>query len=554
MQTHWISRWTFFSGLFLSAWLLFPETFDSRVWSAVLVLVIVNIAITFWEASQKEENHRLIQEISQFVGFVIDSLFLTILIAHTGGLTSPYQFGYFYLILLISENGNTVDVVIYGLLFHFSYVLGLYEVRGDFSFYREPQFVLACLFYGFIFIGAVRLANKIRIQVASLSRSRTELQASQQDLEQLSIQDPVTGLYNFRYFSQLFQEEIQKAQDNQLPLALLIIDIDDFRRYNDVFGHQAGNKVLQDIAGFLSDNGQEGDILARYSGDSYLLLLCNSTVNAAITIAQQIKSTITTELADEGITVSIGIAVYPDHAHSAKDLIKTAEDALYKVNLARHNQIRVYSRFIDEIKEELKEELTNPKAIFEVFQTLLIIINARDRYTYGHSQRVAKYAESIGEELGLDSEELKNLKYAGFLHDIGKIEISREILNKKEPLTVEEWRIIKQHPLFGASILESFPDLADIVASVRGHHERYDGQGYPGGLQGEEIPLGARILAVADSYDAMISKRPYRNAFGKTIALQELVKEKGGQFDPVVVEAFLTVVDVAEQEIANQVS
>ena len=550
MQTHWISRWTFFSGLILSALLFFPAAFDYYLWLLVLVFFALNVVITGWEFLYKKRlNQRLVQ-VSRFVGYVVDSLFLSVLIAHTGGLASPYEFGYFYLILSVSENGSTEDVILYGLLFHISYVLGLYQVRGNFLFYREPRFILACLFYLFIFIEAVKLANKIWIQATSLSRSRTELQK----LEQIAIQDPVTGLYNFRYFSQLFQEKMQMALDSQFPLALLIIDIDDFRRYNDAFGYQAGNKVLQDIADLLNSNSRDDDILARYSGDSYLLLLCNTNINQAITIAQRIKSALTTKLSTEAITVSIGIAAYPDHAHSAKDLIKTAEEALYKVNLARHNQIRVYSRFIDEIKDELKEDLTNPTAMVEAFQTLLIVINARDRYTYGHSQRVVKYAEAIGRKLGLGSEELKNLKYAGFLHDIGKIEINREILNKKEPLTTEEWRVIQQHPLFGASILESFPDVTGIVPSVRGHHERYDGQGYPGGLQGEEIPLGARILAVADSYDAMISKRPYRNAFGKTVALQELVKEKGQQFDPMVVEAFLTVVDAAEQEIVNQVS
>jgi putative nucleotidyltransferase with HDIG domain len=182
-------------------------------------------------------------------------------------------------------------------------------------------------------------------------------------------------------------------------------------------------------------------------------------------------------------------------------------------------------------------------------KALSTALDAKDSYTGGHSAQVTKYALPIAREMGLDKEFIEKLEYAGLLHDIGKIGIIENILNKKGRLTDEEFEIIKKHPVIGAEILESIPFLGEIVPMVKYHHERWDGRGYPEGLKGEEIPLGARIISVADTFDAMTSDRPYRKGLPAEIAREEIEKNAGTQFDPKVVEAFLKAYDKGEIKV-----
>ncbi|MBO8127383.1 MAG: diguanylate cyclase, partial [Firmicutes bacterium] len=444
-------------------------------------------------------------------------------------------------------------------IFHLSFAYAIYSIYQNWAVYFSPQVLMVTVLFTFFSFRAVYLARRIHQQAIKLQRSKLalehfaeELKSSNKNIERISYLDPVTGLYNFRYFRQRLAEELDRAGRYQSYLSLLIIDVDNFKSYNELFGHQKGDKVLSEIGKIIKNNTREVDVLARYIGDEFALALVDADADLAVLIANRIKKAVEEhrfpgeeEIPESKLTVSIGIAVYPENAQTMEGLIKKAENALHKVKLSRRNRIRVYSN----IFEEIRSELGDSEKLIDTLQTLLVVINARDRYTYGHSERVMRYALALGRRLGLDSETLKQLKYGAFLHDIGKIEIDREILNKKEPLTDEEWELIKEHPRFGVSILESIRGLEDILDIVKYHHERYDGRGYPDGLQGEEIPLCARILAVADSFDAMTSNRPYRDALPKEVALKELERGKGLQFDPQVVEAFFDVVDEVEKEI-----
>lgn len=559
-----VNRWAFFAGVFLTAFLFARQAFDIHLQFATGALFLLNVLITLISWSIDGQDRLLTQKSLTFAGYFADSAFLSVLISHTGGFASPFIICYAYLILNLSEQGDVANILLYGALFHLSFAGAFFHLHGDLSFYLDPRFLVVCLIYGTLLFRAARLTRKIREQVTSLRRSKLaleefakDLKNSQESMERLSHQDPVTGLYNFRYFRRLLVRELERAKRYKTGLSLLIIDVDHFRTYNEILGHQLGDQALKNIAEIIKANIRDLDIVARYVADEFILLLQDADVDLAMVIANRIKQTVEEsfferqdQLPSGNLTVSIGISAFPESAQEMNELIKAAEDALYKVQLSRKNLIKVYSNIVG----ELRQELSDSTSMAETLQTLLLVVNARDRYTFGHSERVVKYALAIGRELGLDSVQLNQLKYGGFFHDIGKIEIDREILNKREPLTSVEWELVKKHPLFGVSILEPIHGLDSILCIVRNHHERFDGRGYPDALAGEGIPLTARILAVADSYDAMRSNRPYRQALSRAAAVQELLEGRGKQFDPKAVDAFLKVIEEAEFEIDKAVN
>ncbi|HHW15232.1 MAG TPA: HD domain-containing protein, partial [Firmicutes bacterium] len=252
--------------------------------------------------------------------------------------------------------------------------------------------------------------------------------------------------------------------------------------------------------------------------------------------------------APAGITVSLGVAVYPHDAETPDELVKLADEALYRVKLSERNGVAVYSPVLQELRLAGEEQPEAP-SLLSTLETLITVINTRDRYTYGHSERVMRYAALAGRELGLSAEELRLLRYAAFLHDIGKIEIGREILNKPGPLTEEERRVIRRHTLYGVEIVEPIQSLDRVLGIILHHHERFDGKGYPSGLAGEDIPYLARVLAVADAFDAMLARRPYREALTVEQALSEVRHGRGSQFDPFIAEAFVRAVEEHQEEL-----
>jgi diguanylate cyclase (GGDEF)-like protein/putative nucleotidyltransferase with HDIG domain len=357
----------------------------------------------------------------------------------------------------------------------------------------------------------------------------------------LALTDPLTGLGNHRHFHERLERELRHAHERRLPLTLCLIDVDDFKRINDRFGHPAGDRVLSRLATRLRQSGEA----FRLGGDEFALLLPGYDENAALTAATSVVERISGLELDQlgSVTVSAGVATSPAHAADRDELIRLADSALYWAKEYGKNRVRAYRPDVIELAE-LKRVASGPDraARFRAAASLARAVDARDVYTGSHSQRVADLAARTARRLGLPDEEVELTRLAASLHDLGKLAIPEEILRKPGPLTDPERMVLERHPQIGFRMLESLG--VDPVADwVLHHHERWDGSGYPDGLPGDQIPLGARIIFVADAYDAMTSERVYRGRVAPEQAIAELRRCAGSQFDPGIVNALADELD-----------
>jgi len=351
----------------------------------------------------------------------------------------------------------------------------------------------------------------------------------------LALTDPLTGLGNHRHFHECLERELRHAHERRLSLTLCLVDVDDFKRINDRFGHPAGDRVLSQLAARLRQTGEA----FRLGGDEFALLLPGYDENDALTAATSVVDRISALQLDQlgSVTVSVGLATSPAHAADRDELIRLADSALYWAKEYGKNRVRAYRPDVIELAE-LKRLASGPDraARFRAAASLARAVDARDVYTGSHSQRVADLAARTARRLGLPEEEVELTRLAASLHDLGKLAIPEEILRKPGPLTDPERMVLERHPQIGFRMLESLG--VDPVADwVLHHHERWDGSGYPDGLPGDEIPLGARIIFVADAYDAMTSERVYRRRVDPEQAIAELRRCAGSQFDPGIVNA-----------------
>jgi diguanylate cyclase (GGDEF)-like protein len=352
----------------------------------------------------------------------------------------------------------------------------------------------------------------------------------------LALTDPLTGLGNHRHFHDRLEREIADSRAQGYPLSLCLVDIDDFKRINDRFGHPGGDKVLAQLATNLRQGGEA----FRLGGDEFAILLPGRDEEGARIAAEAIIERLAVvELAPAGlVTLSAGIATAPEDELGRDELVRRSDSALYWAKEYGKNQVRVYRPDVVEIAE-LKRLAAGPDraARFRAAASLAKAVDARDAYTGSHSERVADLAARIATRLGVDREQIELTRLAGSLHDLGKLAIPEEILRKPGPLSETERLVLERHPHIGFRMLETLG--VDPVADwVLHHHERWDGSGYPDGVSGEEIPLGARIIFVADAYDAMTSDRVYRGRLSNDEAIAELARCSGTQFDPEVVAAF----------------
>ena len=352
----------------------------------------------------------------------------------------------------------------------------------------------------------------------------------------LALTDPLTGLGNHRSFQERLQRELHRAEANGEPFTLCMIDIDDFKRINDLFGHPAGDRILAQVGNRLRQNGEA----FRLGGDEFALLLPGLAADDALSTSSSVLARIATlELDDVGsVTASAGIAGYPRQAFDRDELIRLADSALYWAKEHGKNRVHVYRPDVVELAE-LRRLAHGPDraARFRAAASLAKAVDARDTYTGSHSTRVAELGAWIAQRLGLDQEQVELTRLAGSLHDLGKLAIPEEILRKPGPLTPPERLVLERHTQIGHRMLESLG--VDPVADwVLHHHERWDGSGYPDRLRGDQIPLGARIIFVADAYDAMTSDRAYRGRLTPRAAVEELERCAGTQFDPSIVATF----------------
>ena len=365
----------------------------------------------------------------------------------------------------------------------------------------------------------------------------------------LALTDPLTGLGNHRHFHDRLARELADSEAQGYPLSLCLVDIDDFKRINDRYGHPGGDKVLAQLATNLRQGGEA----FRLGGDEFAILLPGRDEEGARIAAEAIVDRIAdTDVPPAGpVTVSAGIATVPLDEVDRDELVRRADSALYWAKEYGKNQTRVYRPDVVEIAE-LKRLAAGPDraARFRAAASLAKAVDARDAYTGSHSERVSDLAARIATRLGVDREQVELTRLAASLHDLGKLAIPEEILRKPGPLSETERLVLERHPQIGYRMLESLG--VDPVADwVLHHHERWDGTGYPDALEGEDIPLGARIIFVADAYDAMTSERVYRGRLTDDEAIAELARCSGSQFDPEVVA---TLADELRLDAAELVS
>jgi diguanylate cyclase (GGDEF)-like protein len=368
-----------------------------------------------------------------------------------------------------------------------------------------------------------------------------------------TLRDGLTGLNNYRYFQEVLTKTIQKAHKTDKQVSLVLIDIDNFSKFNSQYGHQTGDRALNTIGGLLSSAIRDTDEACRLSGDEFGIILPKTNEYESLRFAEHLVDRIQRKLRDEfegmEISVSLGASTYPSLASTKEELLTTADGALYWAKLNGGNGVVLYDpETVEAMSAEERSRKLEEIASLDMVRSLARAVDARDSYTRLHSKRVGYLARRLAERMGLDANMIHIVEVAGILHDVGKIGISDAVLNKPGKLNNDEIAMIRNHPELSAQIVSS-TSLKQIIPYVRAHHERWDGGGYPDGLIGEEIPLVARILAVADSFDAMTSDRPYRESLGIERALSEIKRCSGTQFDPYVVQQFLAMYGVTNKSV-----
>lgn len=365
------------------------------------------------------------------------------------------------------------------------------------------------------------------------------------DLTEYANIDGLTGAYNHRYFYELIESIFDESVKKNRLLSIIMIDIDYFKKYNDMYGHRKGDDLLKDITSVLRKNLREKDIICRYGGDEFCIILTNTNKDEAIHIANTIKKSVDEYeffgqeyLPNGKLTISIGVATLNNESENYKTLIEDADMALYRAKFLRRNKVEMYSSILDQVKEidhMNTDLLTNMKQL----KTLITVINSRDTYTFKHVDRVFNYCSIMADYLNLQASEKKSLLYAAYLHDLGKINVSKEILVADNKLTKEQWEELKKHPQDSADIIKEIDGFEDVVPIVLQHHEKYDGTGYPNGLSGENISYLSRILTIVDSFDAMTNQRTYQKIKTFEEAFIEIERCKGTQFDPILADKFI---------------
>lgn len=337
---------------------------------------------------------------------------------------------------------------------------------------------------------------------------------AEKEIVYMSYHDQLTGIYNRRFF----EEEMKRLDtERNLPISVIMADVNGLKLYNDAFGHTEGDKLLIKTAEIIKKQCRADEIVARLGGDEFVILLPRTKSEQAEKIIKRIKTESSSiRLQSMELSISFGWETKKDVSLDISEIFKRAEDSMYRNKL-----------------------FESPSVRGKTIQAIINSLHEKNKREEQHSQRVSYLCEAIGTEMNLSENELNELRTIGLLHDIGKIAIDEKILNKPDRLTIEEWNEIKRHPEIGYRILSSVNDMAELAEFVLAHHERWDGEGYPKGLKGEEIPLQSRIIAVADSYDAMTSERSYREPLSEKAAVLELKRNAASQFDPEIVRIFI---------------
>jgi diguanylate cyclase (GGDEF)-like protein len=387
-----------------------------------------------------------------------------------------------------------------------------------------------------------RLAGAINRLAVQLSETRSD-----------ATTDILTGLSNRQVLLTELMSEVERVQRYGRPLSVAFVDIDHFKAVNDTYGHHAGDVVLQKVAQILKSNLRATDLIGRYGGEEFMLLLTETDVQEAAALAEKLRMLVMRDRipvedgVEIGVTISIGIAGGLGKQIRLDTIVRDADAAMYSAKSLGRNQTYVFA--------EPDEDSRVPRAPISAegrasaveigraaraaaVELLYSVVEPLPHYRGKPSELIAHVATTMARHLALPEAEVERIRTASLLHDLGKVAVPAEILDKPAPLTNAEWQSVVQHPRIGQLILEQAGSLRDAVPIILHHHERYSGHGYPYGLRGADIPLGARIVSIADAYDAMTHDRPYKAAIGHARAIAELRRHAGTQFDPELVSLF----------------
>ncbi len=397
-----------------------------------------------------------------------------------------------------------------------------------------------------------------------------------------SVTDPLTGLYNRRYFEECITKEAERAIRLNQPFSLISLDLDYLKKINDTYGHQAGDTAIATVAKVMKKNARSIDIPTRFGGEEFSILLSGVDSHGAVIAAERLRMAIEMENVPQvgQITASIGVATFIEQTDRIDTLMEMADQAMYQAKLEGRNKV-VYAKpdqekswqeialdtFVDilskqripikkEISDELiqKLDLRNLDRNTSLKDVLYSVVDAITKtynrnYAKGLTEEKMKMANSLAQTLELPEKEINNLKVAILLYDIGTAKLPKDILRKKEPLTSDERQIIKEHPTIAThDILKPIEEVKDVLPIIKSHHENIDGSGYPNQLKGDSIPMSSQIILLIDAYYALISKRPQRRAYSQTEAFDIIRKDIGRKWSEKLVETFISLVEDETEE------
>ena len=490
-------------------------------------------------------NMPIIYNIMEMI--VILGLFI-ILMSNTGGSNSSFKYIGSIIVLIVSiqykrEVSFWINIVVCLIILGFNLVeVDYLSLSKNFDIIRN-------------FEGDIILVSSLMITSFILSLYINIENDYNLKLKELAVKDGLTGLFNHRSFQDILGSYIRNSKKENKEVSLLFMDIDNFKNYNDVNGHQRGDWLLTRLGEVLMNTVGDLGIVTRYGGEEFAVILYNQSEDTALNLGELIRQNIQNTYfigqehqPNKHITVSIGVSTYQKVAKTKKELIELADNALYRAKSFDKNRVERYYNILDEIDPSID------KKSLESVANMLNNINMKDKYTYGHSERVVIYAKKFATYLQMKDKDKKELLLGAYLHDIGKLEISKELLTKREKLSESEFNILRQHPTLGSDLVSSIKEFADVIPLIKYHHEKYDGTGYPSKLKGDDIPYLARILTIIDSFDAMTSKRPYNIRKDYKQAIGELEKCAGSHFDPELVYKFIEMLqnDMLEKKMPRE--
>jgi diguanylate cyclase (GGDEF)-like protein/putative nucleotidyltransferase with HDIG domain len=509
---------------------------------SLFVLILSSIVKILYDRSMKWWKHPL--------NFAIYTIMITgaatsfELLGGKVGLFDIYQF-HAYIISLVIYFFLNVSLV--GVYYFLLYKGVLFEIIK--SFLKDVVFAyLSTLLLSIVLVILINSSNTFGLFLflvigMLLSHAFRQLFKMYNEMSEKANTDQRTRLYSHSYFEEKLDEYMDQAKEKDSPLSLAMIDLDDFKKYNDAYGHPQGDRLLSFFGQLIKEACEPLELFAaRYGGEEFTIIMPGFENAAAKSFIDKLRKK-TNDTWFEGVDVlphgcvsfSAGIIAIHKDTYDKSQLIDWADKALYSAKSKGKNTVCIYGEE-SELPQSLEQDIN------EIEQHIKIFLS-KDVYTFKHSKRVFSYAVDMADVLGLNEIDRRLLVLGALIHDIGKLEIPRDILNKKTKLTNEEWEIVKKHVQWGKEIVSVTEKFKDLVPLVELHHERYDGKGYPYELKNVEIPYLARVLCIIDSFDAMTTERPYQRTKSFLEALEELRSCAGTQFDPEIVDYFIQYIE-----------